>query len=77
MHGMAMVFSGAVVQHMERRCQPLAPDLSRTGRDNQGQGGRGAGGGGGAGSGTWKRISQTCATDFPDLILYPKQNLHI
>ena len=30
-----MVFSGAIVQYMERRYQALVPDLSGTGRDYQ------------------------------------------
>ena len=33
-----MVFPGASVQHMERRYQALAPDLSRTCQDHQAQG---------------------------------------
>ena len=33
-----MVCSGALVQHMERRYQALAPDLSRTGREHQAPG---------------------------------------
>ena len=34
-----IVFSRAMVQHMERRYQALTPDLSKTGRDYQAQGG--------------------------------------
>ena len=33
-----IVFSRAMVQHMERRYQALTPDLSKTGRDYQAQG---------------------------------------